>query len=42
MTMVVYISRGRRATIKTPMLIFSNESRSYLIQGLFDDISRVL
>ena len=41
MTMVLCISGGRRATIEAPMLIFSNENRSYPIQGLIDDISRV-
>ena len=29
--MVVYISEGNRTTTKAPMLIFSNENRSYLI-----------
>ena len=38
MTMVVRISGGRRATIEAPMLIFSNENRSYPIRGLLDNI----
>ena len=41
MTMVVCISGGRRATIEAPMIIFSNENRSYPIRGLIDDIPRV-
>ena len=41
MTMVVCISRCRRATIETPMLIFSNENRSYPIWDLIDDIPEV-
>ena len=38
MTMVLRISGGRHATIEAPMLIFSNENRSYSIHGLTDDI----
>ena len=38
MTMVVRILAGWRATIEAPMLIFSNENRSYLIWSLIDDI----
>ena len=41
MTMVVRISGGRRATNEAPMLIFSNENRSYPIRGLIDDIPGV-
>ena len=41
MTMVVRISGGRRATIKAPMLIFSNENRSYPIWSLVDNILRI-
>ena len=36
--MVVLFSRGRCATIEAPMLIFSNENRSYPIWGLVDNI----
>ena len=42
MTMVVRISGGHCATIQAPMLIFSNENRSYLIRGLVDNIPKVL
>ena len=31
MNTVLHISRGHRATIEAPLLIFSNESRSYSI-----------
>jgi len=41
MTVVVRISGGRRATIEAPMLIFSNENRSYSIRGLIDNIHGV-
>ena len=41
MTMMVRISGGRHATIEVPMLIFSNENRSYPIQGLVDNIPKV-
>jgi len=41
MTMVVHISGSRCATIETPILIFSNENRSYPIQGLIDNIPGV-
>ena len=41
MTMVLLILEEHRATIEAPMLIFSNENRSYPIWGLVDDISRV-
>ena len=38
MTIVVRISGGRRATIEAPMIIFSNENKSYPIRSLIDDI----
>ena len=41
MTMVVRISGGRRSMIEAPMLIFTNENRSYPIRGLPDDIPGV-
>ena len=41
MTMVVRISGGRRTTIEAPMIIFSNENRSYSIRDLIDDIPGV-
>ena len=41
MTMMVRILGGHRATTEAPMLIFSNENRSYLIRGLVDNILRI-
>ena len=38
MTIVVRILGGRHATIEAPMLIFSNENRSYSIWDLLDDV----
>ena len=41
MTIVLCISTSRHATIGAPMLIFSNENRSYPIRDLIDDIPRI-
>ena len=38
MTVVVRISGGRRSTIKAPMIIFTNENRSYSIRVLIDNV----
>ncbi|KAG0620447.1 hypothetical protein M758_4G216500 [Ceratodon purpureus] len=41
MTLVVRISGGRRSTIEAPMIIFTNENRSYPIRGLIDNVPGV-
>ena len=41
MTMVIQTSRGRRAMIEAPMLIFTNTNGNYPIQGLEDNIPGV-
>ena len=38
MTMVVRVTGGVHARIKTPMVIFTNANDSYPIQGLRDNI----
>ena len=38
MTMVVRVTRGRQATIKPPMIIFTNQTQNYPIRGLQDNI----
>ena len=38
MTMVMRITRGRQATIKPPMIIFTNQTQNYPIRGLQDNI----
>ena len=38
MTMVVCITGGRQATIKSTMIIFTNQTRNYPIRGLQDNI----
>ena len=38
MTMVVRITGGRQATIKPPMITFTNQTRNYPIRGLQDNI----
>ena len=40
MTMMVYITRGSRARIGAPMMIFQNPNRSYPINNLPDDVHR--
>lgn len=41
MTMVVRVTGGERATIMDPVMIFTNHSRSYLIQNVSDNIPHV-
>jgi hypothetical protein len=41
MTLVVRILGGCRSTIKTPMIILTNENRSYPIRGLIDNVHGV-
>ena len=38
MTMMVLVTGGSRSTIGAPMMIFQNQNRSYLIQGVPDDV----
>jgi hypothetical protein len=41
MTLVVRILGGRRSSIEAPMIIFTNENRSYPIRGLIDNVHGV-
>jgi hypothetical protein len=41
MTMVVCITRGVRAAIMIPMIIFTNQMRNYPIHGVQDNVPRV-
>jgi hypothetical protein len=41
MTMIVRITGGHQAKIKTPMVLFTNKNRAYPIQGIRDDVPGV-
>ena len=42
MTSVVQVTRGVRAKIKAPMVIFTNSNKSYPIRGIADNIPQVI
>ena len=42
LTMLLRLSGGRNARIKTPFLIFQNKERIYLIRGLPDNVPEVV